>query len=126
MIKDTQSILDFQVEEIDITNMHESIVNPSRITISEVGYYSISGNCGFQPNNNGFRELNIRLNGTTYLKRARELSISSSVIASVHVETVKYLNINDYIELVAYHNANTTLDSQIEVEYTQFIVRKIF
>lgn len=66
--------------------------------------------CGliWTANATGYRELNLRLNGTTYLARTNTAAISGSSIGQ-NVPWVGFLQGGDYVEAVAYQTSGGNL-----------------
>lgn len=91
-------------EHFDTDEMHSVTINTGRITINIAGKYDIDAHINFSPPNaTGYREVTIRLNGTTDIAQLREKSRGSVVVTSMQVSTIYDLAIGDYVEVYVRH-----------------------
>jgi hypothetical protein len=93
--------VNFQQEQYDTHNMHDTVTNNTRITIPENGFYHIWGCGGF--GNWGvsqyYKRFRFRLNGDTPFGGHGDGNAAS--IARFTVDCIKYLNKDDYVEFQA-------------------------
>ena len=91
-------------EHFDTDEMHSVTANTGRITINIAGKYDIDAHINFSPPNaTGYREVTIRLNGTTDIAQLREKSRGGNVITVMKVSTIYDLAIGDYVEVYVRH-----------------------
>jgi hypothetical protein len=96
---DTETLVTFTATEFfDTASMHDTATNPGRITITQAGKYDIDAHIKYLPNATGYRELSIKLNGTTTIALARENNSGASAAHSMHVSTIYSLAVDDYLE----------------------------
>lgn len=98
--------LALNTERYDTDTYHDTSTNNSRLTIPTTGYYSVTGTVQWEANASGYRELAIRLNGTTILAEVKTAaSPSESTILTV---TTDYsFSASDYVELFAVQSGGT-------------------
>jgi hypothetical protein len=63
----SSTVYPFDTELLDNDSMHSTSVNTSRITMSTAGLYLIFGQMQWPSNTAGFRQTQIKLNGTTFI-----------------------------------------------------------
>ena len=100
----TNTALTFNSERYDNDSIHSTSSNTSRLTATTAGVYQITGHVGFQAGTTGRRQINLRVNGSTYIA-IQDLPgtvPSSEVYLSVSADYK--LDAGDYVELVAYQN----------------------
>ena len=100
----TPQALTFNSERYDTANFHDTSSNTSRLTVPTAGLYHIGGAIVWAASATGFRQLTIRLNGTTAIAQELE-DIDSSVTHSMTVSTDYPLAANEYVELVVAQTA---------------------
>lgn len=91
--------LQFQLENFDTDGFHEAVTNPSRITIptGKAGKYQIGANLSL---NLGYdSQLQIRVNGSTYIARAA--GGSNTGYFGCAASTIYELADGDYVEILA-------------------------
>lgn len=102
----------FTAEVYDPAGMHSNVSNTSRITISDLGVYYVKGNVRFSGNTSGNRVLRIRANGTTNLAECSSpTSIDSGHPAGVEVSTLAVFRSTGYLELMAFQDSGSTLNT---------------
>lgn len=116
----TSTVLTFSDERWDTHELHSTVSNTSRLTAKEKGRYLIFGHLRFEGWGTGLRRLTIRLNGITNIAQ-QETNAVSGMPTHVTVTTTYELNPNDYVELVAYHNAGTGLAAETLANSNQSI-----
>lgn len=99
---------------VDTYGGHSNSTNNSRYVAQIAGYYLMSGCVGYQTNASGFRQAQLRVNGSYFQGGTNEQAASSSSFA-VTISSplvIKYLNVNDYAEIWGWQtsggNLNTT------------------
>ena len=97
-------------EDFDSAAMHDLVTNNSRVTCKRAGRYFIFGDAWFTGNSGGtYRTLYLRKNATNFPATDTKAPIGttfSGCTAGCYIE----LALNDYIQLVAEHNAGVTLE----------------
>ncbi len=101
--------LTFNSERYDNDSIHDTSVNPGRLTCSTPGIYVITGCVRFSSNATGQRWLYIRHNASSTIGSVR-VSAAASGETDLFVASIWSLNANDYLELVAWQNSGTTLN----------------
>jgi len=112
--------LTFDAERWDTDELHQASVTPSRLTAQTDGQYLIFGHVVFASDPDGYRQMDIRLNGTTSL--ARVIQDGTAIPGNALTITTYYnLAANDYVELVVYQTAGASLavlaDQNISPEF---------
>lgn len=104
----TGTVIPFTNEEYDDDNMHSG--SSSQLFCNTAGYYGIVGNVEWQANSSGERRLFIRLNGNNSTIVGASVNNNGGAAVSLiqNVTSVWYLNVGDYVELLAAHNSTTT------------------
>lgn len=113
----TETALSLDSEYYDYGNLHDTTTNNSRLTAQVAGVYHITGSLQYAVNGTGIRVAYIRLNGTTDIAAQTSPSSSASSIG-VTVDTIYYLNANDYVELTAYQTSGGNLNVNSSGNYT--------
>ena len=109
----TATALTFNSEDFDVGGLHSTSSNTSRMTIpaSMGGVYLLIGGTGFAPNATGFRQLDLKKNGTTILASTTVPSnTAGSPTGIFHLSFVAVLAAADYIELFATQNSGGPLN----------------
>jgi len=86
--------------------------NPTRITIKSAGMYMVYARVAFNAVNGSFRDVGIKLNGTTLLAIPRLWPNTANGLVGEAFD-VWYFHANDYIEFVAQANT-TTVTAQLQ------------
>jgi len=98
-------VLTFEAAQFDTNNMHDLIINPSRLTVKVAGKYYIWASVNWTPQKAGYRILDTELNGVDIASVTSAFNsngvnnsysqdgMSSGIIAD--------LSVNDYIEFSA-------------------------
>jgi hypothetical protein len=106
----TWTALSLNAERFDDDNIHDTVTNNSRLTCKTAGVYYIFGNITWVLNSTGVRGVAIRLNGTTFIADLFVQATSSVVGNVMNVSCIANLNVNDYVELMAYQNSGGNLN----------------
>lgn len=105
--------LTFNTEEYDTDTMHSTVTNTSRLTATTAGVYDIAGSTEFAYNTTGWRQIQIRKNGSVNLARDQRAAFTDSSNVpdmGMAISTQAKLAAGDYVELVVLHNAGSALD----------------
>jgi hypothetical protein len=111
----TATVLAFNSERFDqaggaASTQHDTVTNNSRLTCRYAGIYHIAANVGWQSSTaTGFRQVRIRLNGTTYIAGVQGDAGQASTIYQ-SVSTLYALSVNDYVETVVDHSQGTSIN----------------
>jgi hypothetical protein len=108
--------LTFDSERRDNASMHDTSVNPSRITAPIAGMYLVTGHIQWTDNAAGRRLIAIKLNGGTYY--AIDDHLSSSVSQHNSISTVLFLNAGDYVELDVAQSSGGNLNVETVAAYS--------
>jgi hypothetical protein len=89
-----------------------SNVNNTRFTAQTAGYYYLTGQLQWAATTATTRSAYFRTNGTTNITGSLEQKIAAQTTAQPTTTTAQclvYLNVGDYVELIAYSGTATTL-----------------
>ena len=104
----------------DLPSGHFSLSSPTRLTCQIAGLYVAFGHVGFAASASGTqRQINIMLNGSTYIARASEQLEAGGSSGNVHrliVATLWRFAVADYIELQAYQDTGGALNTYVEAD----------
>lgn len=100
-------------DAFDTDAMHDPASNNTRITFNTAGCYVIEGAAVFAAGATGYRDLNIRKNGTTILKTVRAVPIAA-VDFYMEIHLIQQFDAADYIELVVHHTQGADLAIQAD------------
>lgn len=94
----TNTTLTFDSERFDTDTIHSTSSNQGRLTATTAGVYIITGHVTWAANATGYREVFIKLNGTTTIA---ESTHNANVGATTHqsIATIYKLAAADYVEL---------------------------
>jgi len=84
-----------------------SLGQPTRLTANVAGRYQISGAVFWTGGGGTFRNVGIRLNGTTYIALLTDTPVPTG--GGQAISTLWDLNANDFVELVVEQNSGGTL-----------------
>jgi hypothetical protein len=98
-------------EAYDVTNAHDQLTNPSRLTVPVGGIYRVAITVLWQQSDlDGVRQLDLRLNGGA----TNDLDVISGTAAvTQHFSTEIQLAGGDYVEVRAAQNSGSTLLVQV-------------
>lgn len=112
--------LTFNSERYDTDTIHDTGSNTSRLTCKTAGKYLIVGNIQWANITSGSREVDIRLNGTTYIAACSMLGIYQVVT------TIYNLAENDYVELMAAQGSGNPLNVNSAANFSpEFMMQRI-
>ncbi len=109
----TPAALNFDSEDFDTGTLHDTATNNTRVTIpaNNTGAYLLIGGTGFAPNATGYRQLDLRKNGTTILTSITVPSNTAGAPTGLYqVSFVAVLTASEYVELVATQNSGGALN----------------
>lgn len=105
----TQTALSFGAETYDTDTMWASSPNPERLTVNTAGKYVFTAQVEWLGSTSGYRQVIIRLNGSTELVRITQepvINLPFSMIASI----IDEFSDGDYLEVLVWQNTGGTLD----------------
>lgn len=103
------TVLTFDSERWDTDGMHDPAA-PTKLTIVRAGTYLVFGTVAFQVDGTGsYRRASILLNGLTYIARSDRPPAPAVVRPYPSPSTAWDFVAGDYVELVAEHDATSTL-----------------
>lgn len=113
----TAIMVSYSTELIDTHNMWSS-GNPTRVVCTVAGYYLIVGNIRYNSsgNSNGIRGCSIKVNSVEVGNTTGTPSPTDPTITQA--SAIKYLNVNDYIELQSWQTSGATIYIQASGEYS--------
>lgn len=119
----TVTALAFNSERFDTvggvaSNMHDTVTNNSRLTCRYAGVYQITGMVAWAVNATGFRQAQIRLNGTTIIGSRDEIAASASFGTEMQVTSLYQLAVNDFVELVVQQTSGGALNVNSSANYS--------
>lgn len=114
----TTTALAFNSERADTNTIHDTVTNNSRLTCQTAGVYYITASVQFAANATGFRQVGIRLNGTTALAFQRTPSPGGSDAALLTISTAYALSAADYVEATVYQNSGGSLNVDTSANFT--------
>lgn len=100
----------FNSERYDTDQMHDTVTNPTRITIRTPGKYSVGANLLYPVDGTGnYRALRIRVTTaagvTTDIALEQEAPIAAVVGAGMNIDAEWVMGAGDYFTLITLHNA---------------------
>lgn len=115
----TAQALTFNSERYDVSSMHSTSSNTGRITIPTnwAGKYSVGASVGFASNATGYRQISIRLNGTTDIVFHNTNAISG-LVTRLSCSTIYEFAAGDYIEVFANQTSGGALDVLAQGNHT--------
>ena len=107
----TNTIIGWDSERFDTNTFHDTVTNNSRITIPSgyAGKYLITYQWGYNSNTNGYRELQLLLNGTQFPQSYNLVTYNG--YAQQSSALVYSLSVGDYIQLQVNQNSGGSLDA---------------
>lgn len=108
----TDTVLSFNAEDYDSDSFHDTVTNPSRITIPAgvgAGTYRLFASVSFANNGTGRRRVHFRKNGTTDIGGYGSAGSASGGPLFIAAYTEVVLASGDYIEVMAYQDSGGNL-----------------
>jgi hypothetical protein len=124
----TDTPLSMDAEEIDTDNMHSTVTNTSRVTAQTAGRFQLSGGTSYASNTTGRRAASYRLNGAPMLGTQAAITAAGATadVQPTGRTLTTYLNVGDYVELVAYQDSGGSLNTQVTTgQQPRFSVRMV-
>jgi len=106
------TLVTFNTDVEDPTDMHSTVTNTGRVTIAMPGIYSIVGNFCYEPNATGTRAMYIELNAVTNLAESHVPVNSASYYTMFNIADIIRLAAGDYVSLYTYQNSGGNLNSK--------------
>jgi hypothetical protein len=106
----TITAISFDTEREDPDDMHESVTNPTRVTIADAGYYEFGGSVEFAQNATGVRALHLRVNGSVLWAVSGVVNAGSGSAVQLNMNSKLNLAASDYSELTVYQNSGGALN----------------
>lgn len=110
-------ILDFTNERWDNDNIHDNLVNNSRLYARTAGKYIISASVTFDSNSSGKRRLSLKLDGGDLIAN-KNLRAMATGKTSLTISTTYELNEDQYIEVSVYQDSGGNLDIMSYAKYS--------
>jgi hypothetical protein len=106
----TTTVLTFNTESSDVTGMHSTVTNPSRLTVQtgEDGFYLITGWVDFAANATGQRTIAILLNGAFLVRHTVDAAASGDTYLTIAFHYA--LTAAQYLELAVVQNSGGNLN----------------
>jgi hypothetical protein len=102
-----------------------SVVNNTRVTMKLAGTYEMKFNCSLATGGaSTYRACRMRLNGTTTILDSRFMSLALAG-TPFHLCGERRFALNDYIEVLVYHENGTTLDIDVAIISVKLTVRRV-
>ena len=105
----TRLALAFDSERFDTDSIHDTSTNNSRLTCQTAGVYVITGTISYAANATGIRNIEIRLNGSTFIALSHIDAVSSGNM-NMTTATIYQLAVDDYVELTVRQTSGGALD----------------
>ena len=106
-----QAAISWDAETTDAKNLHNTGLNPTRVTVGKAGRYQVLAQCAFTNNATGYRELQVHKNGVAvstlrlapFATPANYYQIVASVLCAA----------GDYLELKVTQNSGAALNTSL-------------
>lgn len=103
--------LTFDNEDFDSAGGHDTVTNNSRYTAVYPGMYEAAGGVTFAANATGRRMARWAVNGAVVAGSLSGIPANASVIGFAARTVQVYLNVGDYIELMAFQDSGAALNT---------------
>ena len=119
--------VDWESESYDMQSMHDSSVNPSRLTIptGAGGKYVVTSSLSFQSAAGGNRGIRIQKNGVGEVRRVLTDDSGLSEFVSTQVADVLNVADGDYLEIAAWQSSGGALALLTGADRNHFAMHKI-
>lgn len=104
------AVVAFNSEETDVKLMHDTAVNPSRITPNKAGRYEVKAQVAFVSNATGYRQVAILKNGAA-VASVRQPTVSGASTNLQAVASVVCNGTTDYLEMQVLQTSGGNLDT---------------
>lgn len=120
IVKETNTLVEFNAENHDVTGFHDETVNPSRITIPDGydGTYRIYSQIRWETNAVGYRLMRFLMNGSAIAEYIHDADAANVTTTSIFDSVT--LEAGDYVEVQVYHTSNANRDVLLGSAYTFF------
>lgn len=116
---DSATALTFNSERFDNGTLHSTSTNPTRITFVYGGVYYYGGNINWgTAGGTGFRQITIRLNGSTTITQAVLDGDALDTSPRMIINGMYEFDDDDYIELLAYQNSGGSINVNSNAQYS--------
>ena len=105
---DAHTVLSWDTESYDSTALHSTATNPSRITLTSSGLWSLGASIDWNQNSSGFRTMRLLLNGTTLLNVATQNASTATAGGQTLTAQRQTASTTDYVEVQGYQNSGST------------------
>jgi len=112
----------FDTEDIDRDNGHSTSTNPSRYTAQTAGWYFVTGAIAYTGNATGARVARFQVNGTSLNAGAYITAFTLNTQPLIApVSNFTYLNVGDYVEIIANQTTGASLNTYVTAPYQSFM-----
>lgn len=119
----TGTIMSANSENFDNDAMHSTVSNTSRITAQTAGRYLLTANADFASNTTGTRQIQFRLNGSTFFATVRINAITGGFLSIVQTTATVVLAVGDYVETNLFQNSGGSLNSTLREFAALYLTR---
>lgn len=122
-----EEVISFNADSYDVGLMHDTGVNPNRITVPSggTGLYAIVAQVRFDANATGRREVHLYKNGSK-VATVLDVSASASFDSYLQIAYQDQGTAGDYYELYVYQNSGSSLDVVFGERNTFFCAMKVW
>lgn len=106
----TLTTITWDVEEYDTDAMHSTVSNTGRLVAPVAGKYDITGRAMFATNATGFRQAQIRVNGTTVIDTDTDYGPTAAGPCYLDLGRDWVLAASDYIEMLVSQSSGGNLN----------------
>lgn len=106
---DVYTAVTFNAEDYDIGGLHDTGVNPSRLTAPATGYWQVNAQVSFAQNTVGYRKFYMAKNGTTQIA-ASAAAVSTGTSTALVAWATVFLNAGEYVEIFATQTSGAALN----------------
>jgi len=106
----TSTALNFNSERYDTDDYHDAVTNNTRLTIPVAGVYDVGADVRWEAYAGGIRRLTIRLNDSQTIVGVDMTDNGTDLVELQHVNTIYDFLADDYVEVVVYQDAGTSLN----------------
>jgi hypothetical protein len=113
----TVTAVSFNSEQDDNDGIY-SAGSPTRLTAARAGKYSVTGAIEWAANATGTRFLALRVNGTTYIAMARQMTVTGGATTEMHIARDWDFAASDYVEMIVFQDSGGALNIGATAGYT--------
>jgi len=111
------TIVALNSERYDTDEIHDLVVNNSRLTCKTAGTYAITASIRWAANNAGHRTLRIKVSGTTAIAVSR-INSTTDTISMMAVATLWALAVGQYVEIEVHQTSGGALNLDTGAAYS--------